>query len=524
MNDILDDGLSFGRWQLDLKARQLLTGGAPVPLARRAFDVLLALVQAQGELVTKDQLLRLVWPGLTVEENNLEVHVSALRKALGDGARILIATVPGRGYRFVGPVQLATVPTEATLPDPSFALCHGRPIVVVMPFEGIGDELGRDYFADGLTADLVTDLTRFDALHVVCPRHADWLPGSPLPANPWPGEGRTAARHADYLVSGTVRRGGGRVRITTRLEGAASGVVVWAERFDRPLDDLFAVQQEVASRIAAHLVSRMDRETIQRARGRAPANHDAYDLCLRGRDLHARATEADTLRAREVLASAIATDPLHAPAWSWQAYVIQRGFTHGWGEARGQDALQQAYGHAQHAAELEPDSPLSLACLSLILLLCGRRSKALEVSRRAVELNPSSWVARLDHGIVLTEVDPGAGLREIKSALALDPFHLPWVRGALGNAPLLAGRQEEALAQLQWCVRRLPDYLPVRENMVVAAVEAGRLDEARLAVREVLRIGPHRTLRTMASKWSYFAPANRERFYAAFCAAGLAEG
>ena len=445
-----------------------------------------------------------------------------MRRVLGQDGRDLIATVPGRGYRFAGAVRGAA-PTGSAAHGLHPAPPGGRPVVAVLPFEGIGDQPGQDYFADGLTADLVTDLTLFDALHVVCPRSADWRPGSPVPAFAWPGGEGHAAPRVGYLVSGTVRRGDGRIRVTTRLEDAESGIGLWAQRFDRPLDDLFAVQEEVAARIAAHLVSRVDQDNMQRARRRAPASHDAYDLCLRGRALHAHATEADTLCAREMFAAAIVADPQYGAAWSWQAYALQRGFTHGWGEPRGPDALGVAYAHAQHAAELEPDSPLSLACLSFILLLCGRHDEALGVSRRAVELNPSSWVARLDHGLVLTEVDAGAGLREVQLALALDPFHLPWARCALGNALLLAGQQEEALAQLRWCVARVPDYLPARENMVVAAVETGQMEEARLAVSQVLRLGPHRTLRAMEGKWRYFNGANRERFRAAFRAAGLPE-
>ena len=532
----------FGGFTLDVVRGALLaSGGAEVALRPKAFALLRRLVENAGRLINRDEIMAAIWPGVIVTDDSVAQLVKEIRRALGDEEQQLLRTVPRRGLLFAADVVRAERPhTEAAAfppgglaaPAPACPGCTpprpptGRPMVVVLPFEDMGGESGQGYFADGLTTDLVTDLTRFQSLHVVCPRRNGWRPGAASPIAAWLGEGPPPPRAADYLVSGGVRRAGGRVRVSARLEDAESGVCLWAERFDRPLDDLFAVQEELATNIAAHLVSRVDQESMRRARWRPPASLDAYDLCLRGRELHARATEADTLLAREVFTRAIASDPDYSPAHAWQAYTVQRGFTHWWGEPRGADALPAALAHARRAAELEPVSPLCMACLAFILLLSGRHGEALETARRAVNLNPSSWVARLDYGIVLSHVGtaPEEGVREIRSALALDPFHSPWALYALGKALLLAGRPEEALAQLQWCTVRLPDYLPGQEAVVVAAAEAGRPKAAQAAVREVLRLGPHWTLRTIDAKWSYLRPADAERFRAAFRAAGLPAG
>jgi TolB-like protein len=234
------NGYSFGRWRLLPDARRLLADGEPVALGSRAFDLLLVLVE--------DALLHRVWPSTVVEENNLQVQMSALRRALGVDAAQFIATVPGRGYRFTGEVRAASAETAFPGRSPPNAVA-GRPMVVVLPFENIGGEPEEGYFSAGLTADLVTDLTRFESMHVVAPRRGADLPGALPPIRPEPqAESGAAAR---YLVSGAVRRSGGRIRVTARLEDADSGVHLWAERFDRPLDDLFAVQEELADRIAA---------------------------------------------------------------------------------------------------------------------------------------------------------------------------------------------------------------------------------------------------------------------------------
>lgn len=200
--------------------------------------------------------------------------------------------------------------------------------MTVLPFGNIGDDPEQRYLADGLTADLATDLTRLQSLHVVRKRRSA-EPAATAGAEP-------AQPHAaTYLVSGAVRRAGGRVRVTAQLEDAATGVQLWAERFDRPLDDLFAVQDELAARLAARLLSQVEQEGMRRALRRPPASLDAYDLVLRGRELHGRMTEADTRRAREMFDRAIAADTGYAPAHAWQAYTVHRGLLEWWGEPSG---------------------------------------------------------------------------------------------------------------------------------------------------------------------------------------------
>jgi TolB-like protein/Flp pilus assembly protein TadD len=395
-----------------------------------------------------------------------------------------------------------------------------RPMVVVLPFENIGSDAEQGYFAEGLAADLVTDLSRFQDLHIVGAQRRLSRSTSPGGTSAeWVLPNGTA-----YVCRGSVRRAGGRVRVTVQLYDARTGVTLWAERVDRPLDDLFSVQEELAERLPAHLAARVTREGTQRARRRPPARLDAYDLCLQGRELHLRATEADTLAARQMFARAIDLDPHYATAYAWQAYTMQRGFTLLWGETRGRPAAALALELARHGVELEPESSICLARLAFVLLLNAGWEEALASGRASVIANPCAPEARHSYGEVLVHAgDPVAGEREIRLAISLDPFHPPSWRALLGRALLLAGRPEEALPELRWCAARLPDYGFCHQVLAAAAAETGRLEEARAAVRALLNINPGLSVRTITDTLYFRDPVVLKRFQEGFRAGGMVE-
>ena len=506
----------FDRFTFDLPRGTLLAAdGTEVSLRPKSLALLGHLVARAGHVVGRAELLAAVWPGLHVTDDSIAQCVKEIRRALGDEGHRLLRTLPRRGYVLAASVSRAdAAPAMALAPGtgPSGAVPRplaGRPVVAVLPFGNGGSEAGREYFIDGLTADLITDLTRFQVLHVVAPPRSV--------RRPPPGAG--------YVVGGSVRSDGGRARVTAYLDDARTGMRLWAERFDRLLNDLFTVQDELATAIAARLVAQVDQEGLRQARRRPPENLNSYELCLRGRELHDRTTEAHTLAAREMFARAIAADPCYADAHAFQAFTVQRGFSQGWGETRGQAALDEALALAWRAVELEPDSPRCVAVLGYILLLCNRWDEALDAARAAVRLNPGASYGRESYGEVLIHAgdDPEEAVHETQFALSLDPFHPPRMRHQLGRALLLAGRPEESLAELLPLVARLPDYRVCYTTLVTAAVEAERLDEARAALRQVVRLGPHRTLGTVGAAWTFRRPTDAARFYAAHRAAGMPE-
>jgi tetratricopeptide (TPR) repeat protein len=232
------------------------------------------------------------------------------------------------------------------------------------------------------------------------------------------------------------------------------------------------------------------------------------------------------LAAREMFERAIAADPDYAPAHAWQAYTVQRAYTHHWGEPNGRAALDIAFAHANRAVSLEPESALCLNRLAFLLLLHERRGgEAVEMARAAVQANPCDVESRPTCAEVVAHAgDPETAVRELRLALALNPFSPTTTRAVLGRALLLAGRPEEALQELLWCAPRLPDYAPCHASMVVACVETGRMDEARAAWRTVARILPDWTPRNFDGPWFFHRDPDAKRFLDAFRAAGLSEG
>jgi TolB-like protein/DNA-binding winged helix-turn-helix (wHTH) protein/Tfp pilus assembly protein PilF len=517
----------FDRFVLDLGRGTLLAGSTERTLRPKSFALLRHLVENAGRIVDRDEIMQAVWPAVYVTEDSIAQCVKEVRRALEDDRQRLLRTLPRRGYLLAadvsrGETAVVELPiwavSVAQPPEPGWRSSTGRPMVVVLPFENIGGDPDQHYFAEGLTADLVTDLTKFQAMHVVSPHRPSLhrqLPETPWTAPPTP-------PGAGYAVSGSVRRAGNRVRVTVKLEDAQSGVTLWAERFDRPLDDLFAVQEELAERLASHLVSHVDHEGMRRARRRPPASLDAYDLCLRGRELHGRATEADTLAAEEMLSRAIALDPEYATAYAWQAYVVQRGFTHRWGRLRGQAAAKAALDLARRSVQIEPESPLCLARLAFILAINFQWDEALATGRAAVAANASFGETRHGYADVLVHAgDPEEGVHQMRLAIALNPFHLPTARALLGRALVLAGRPEEGFAELQFCASRLPDYQPAQQMLVAAAVESGRMMEARAALRQVERLIPGLTVGRLTENWFFRDPDVPKRLLAAYFSAGL---
>jgi len=510
----------FDHFTLDLVRGGLFAeDGSQVALRPKSFDLLCYMVINAGRLVDRDELMRAVWPNVFVTEDSVTQCVKEIRRALGDQTQRLLRTAQRRGYLL--DVTASVVGGGAAAPLPAAAVAAAaaplplptvnRPMLVVLPFENLSGDPQQHYFASGLTADLVTDLTRFEELHVVSP---------PALAQ----SSATIPKEANYIVAGSARRAEGRIRITIRLDDARTGISLWAERFDRPLGELMALQEELVERLPAHLVIQIEREATRRSRRRPPANLDAYDLYLQGRALQLRVTEPDTLAARELFDRAIKLDPEYATAYAWQAYTVQRGFTWLWGEPKGPEAAKLSLRLAHRAVELEPGSSLCLGRLAVILMLNHEWDEALETGRAAVRANPSAAESRYDYGDVLAHAgDPAEAEREVRLAHGLNPFHPPHWRVPLARALIRAGRWEEALAELRFCSVRMPQYIPCLQSLAAASAELGHIEEARDAVAAMLHKNPGLTVHDLLGRTFFRDPAMLEYYRRGFLAGGMPE-
>ena len=267
------ESINFGRFRLELGRRELLREGEPMRLHGRALDILCALGAAKGEVVSKDELMARLWPGRIVEEGNIHVHVSALRKALDEhgGGHSYIVTVPGRGYRLAGLVDAFGVVPSTTqilpLPDKSS--------IAVLPFANLSGDPEQEYFADGMVEEIITALSRIRWLFVIARNSSFTYKDQAVDVKQ---VGRELG--VRYVLEGSVRKGGGRVRITAQLVEAETGAHLWADRFDGSLEDVFDLQDKVAVSVAGAIEPTLQIAEIRRSIERPSRDVDAYDFVL----------------------------------------------------------------------------------------------------------------------------------------------------------------------------------------------------------------------------------------------------
>src|SRR5438270_3200160 len=369
----------FGPFELDAAEYRLLRNGVEVPLQLKAFETLCILVERAGRLLTKDELLRQLWPGTIVEENNLNKNISHLRKALGECPSGLsyIETVPRVGYRFAAEVEQVSAagPTLVMAPEPSTAPATPprRKSVAVLYFENLSGIRDDEYFRDGMTEDVITELEKIRELRLV-PR-TSMLAFRDKPA-PITQVGDQLC--ADFVMEGSIRRAGDRLRITARLAETASGHSVWAERYDRRMEDVFAIQDEIAQSIAVALrvvLTDKEKSEIEKV---PTSNIQAYDYYLRGRKFLYQLRSPSLEFARQMFARAIVIDPNYARAYAGVADCSS--FLYMWFDST-EDNLREALSASRRAVELDPESPVTHASLGLALFL----SKDYESARQEFE-------------------------------------------------------------------------------------------------------------------------------------------
>ena len=302
----------FGDFILVPEERKLTRDGIDMPLGARAFDMLSFLVANRHRVLTKAEILDAIWPDIAVEESNLTVHVSALRKALGPKS---LATIPGRGYQFVLNVEEGT----DTPPPQAEKLANACPKVLVLPFANTSNEPDQEYFSDGITEDIITDLSKVAAVFVVARNTAFTFKRRAIDV------AQTAqSMGLTHVVEGSVRKSGSRIRINAQLVDGATGHPIWANRFDRDLTDIFDLQDEIAEAIVAALRVRLipsERAAIQ---SRPTDNPEAYEIYLQARYHHTRLDKRNYAIACRLAQKALEIDPNYDLAWALLA-ISQTG-------------------------------------------------------------------------------------------------------------------------------------------------------------------------------------------------------
>jgi TolB-like protein/Flp pilus assembly protein TadD len=475
--------VTFGPFLLNAEVGTLLRDGEPIAVGGRGVRLLQALLERPGEVVTKAELMDAAWPGMAVEESNLTVQIALLRKALSpspDG-RDWIATMPRIGYRFVGPatgsVQASPAGTQRSL--------------AVLPFANLDNDPEQDFFADGLADEIITTLSRLSGLVVAARSLSFAYRGSTTDLR------RIASDlHVRYILEGSVRRSGSRIRMAARLIDGETGGQVWADRYDRELADVFAIQDDVTRRIVEALevtLGPMETPTLGQARTR---DIEALGWFLRARAMMRGPGQNAEIFAQstEFLRCAIDRDPAYAEAHAAMATALVLNYLNQW---RGDpdQSLSDARRVADEGVRIDPRNPFTHFAAGLAAMFSRDLQRVASEVETVLTINPHDANAiTLRGNICLYSGEPLAAIPDIERAMHLDPGFGHLHLHLLGMAHLVAGQYETAAKLFRERILQVPQTDMTRAYLAAALGHLGKTEEAMRVIHELHDINPNYSL------------------------------
>ena len=410
-------------------------------------------------------------------------------------------------------------PPEPTAEQQASALpLPEKPSIAVLPFDNLSGDAEQEYFSNGITEDIITELSRFPDLFVIARNSVFTYKGKPVKVQQ---VGRELG--VRYVLEGSVRKADQRVRISAQLVDATTGHHLWAERYDRLLEDVFAVQDEITQKIVAALAVEMTVAERRRSLRKETENLEAYDYLLRGRGQFFRFTREANDKAKEMYRQAIELDPSYARAYANLAIAHLNDWRLGWSESRPQ-SLERALELAQRAVALDDSVPVGHAALGDAYLWTKRYERAVAEFERALSLNPNDADGYRHLAGVLTWAGrPEEALVQIRKAMRLNPNHPFIYLWELGHAYFVMEWYEEAIEALTSLKERNPDFWPAYVYLAASHARLGQMDAARAELAETLKLNPGLDLAWAKPKLPYKDPADLERLLAALGQAGLAQ-
>jgi TolB-like protein len=518
---------------LDTDRRELRRGADLVAVEPQVFDLLVHLIRHRDRVVSKDDLLASVWHGRIVSESALFSRINAARKAIGDtgDSQHLIRTLPRKGIRFVGEVCGSETPAVAagapgstvdelaggenaplSLPD--------RPSIAVLPFANMSGDPDQDYFADGISEDLITGLARIRWLFVIARNSSFVYRQRAVDVKQVSSE-----LGVRYVLEGSVRRAGKRLRISAQLVDAASGHHHWAERFDRRLGDIFTIQDEITRSVAGAIEPRLLAAEGIRALARSPDHLGAWDLVARAQTHLWRLTSMDHEVAIRRLQQAVEAWPDYAPARSLLGFCLVFAAHMGW-TGREQGVLPGRE-HAMRAIAVDDCDPWGHIALGYCAMMERHTEESIAAFRRAVSLNPNSAAAHshLSRGLAFAGRDREA-IAHGREAIRLSPLdpEMALFLGAIAVAHYTAGRYADAVRCTTEALRLRPGFQGAQRLRCASLAQAGRVTEARSFLAAVKREQPLLSTDWVRTNVPYQTPRLLERFVQGLRKAGLDAG
>jgi TolB-like protein/cytochrome c-type biogenesis protein CcmH/NrfG len=519
----------FSNHVLDTELRELRRGAKPIAVEPQVFDLLVHLVENRDRVVSKDDLMASVWGGRIVSDSTLTSRINAARRAVGDSGerQKLIRTVARKGLRFVGAVEtqsggaspMRTAVQAAEISDQSrpISLLPDRPTIAVLPFTNMTNDPGQEYFSDGIGEDIITALSKLRWFFVISRNSSYTYKAKAVHLKQIAEE-----LGAGYIVEGSVRRGGERVRITAQLSDAATGSHIWAERYDRELADVFAVQDEITEAIVAAIEPRLYAAENFRARRKPPDSMDAWDLVMRALSHHWRVTRQDNVVAQALLEKATTIDPSYGQALGLLATTHMFSAHMGWADMA---AVVPIAERAAHAATLaDGEDPWAHNALGCVHLFARRFDDSLAEFETALRLNPNFSLAQGYYGLALAYCGQWQeGELAARRALRLSPRDpLSAMYYGIASYTLFVGKNyDEAMRLAREGIRQRIDFVGAHRVLTAAAGMAGRVDAAKAALQELRRVQPNISLDWLAAQMPIKRDTDREHYLEGFRRAGL---
>lgn len=523
----------FENFVLDVGRRELLNGTTLVAVEPQVFDLISYLVQNRERVVSKDDLIEHVWNGRVVSESTLTSRITSARQTLGDDGenQRLIRTVSRKGLRFVAEVREGEGPAQAARPeaaglalDAVTPVSHGtllprlpdKPSIAVLPFTNMSGDPEQEYFSDGITEDIITALSRLRWFFVIARNSTFVYKGQAVNVKQ---VGRDLG--VRYVLEGSVRKSGPRVRITCQLLDGISGNHIWSERYDRELTDIFALQDEITASVTSAIEPKLLAAEGIRSEARSIEDLDAWDLVARALSHFWKLTAADSATAIAILRQAVEHYPNYAPAHSMLAFALFASGYVGWippGTER--DFAAQL---TRRAAELDDSDPWAHLALGYYEFTGRSTDEAIRHFSAALDLNPNFAAAAGSIGFALAlDGRSDEAIRHFEQALRMsprDPFNSFFYVG-IAAAHYLAGRYAEAIKWAKQAVQLRPGYIGAHRILCASLAQAGQAEEARTVLQTLRQMHPEISLAWIRQSVPYTA-GPMEKFLDGMRKAGL---
>jgi TolB-like protein/DNA-binding winged helix-turn-helix (wHTH) protein len=549
------DPVSIGKWTFHADTLLLECGGNSVKLEPRVAYLLCYLAEKAGSPVSRVELTDHVWSGLVVGDEALTGAINKLRNAFGDDSHHpeVIKTIPKVGYQLIAEVEFSTskeakdkhgaaaskrfalasytliaifivagsfflIERVVTPETPAVFEQRDKPTIAVLPFTNMSSDAEQEYFADGMTEDLITDISKISGLKVIA-RHSTFSYKGQNPDLIDVG----VALGATHVIDGSVRKSGSTVRITIQLIDASDGKHVWAERYDRELRDVFSIQDEVIGEIITALSLKLTPEEEKRVAKHNTLNLDAYDLFMRGRQQESFFTKESFIEAKRYYEQVVTLDPNYVEAWARLAQIHTLNGQLGWeGDVKAAD--QRALHLVEKAIAIDPENPFSRFSYARILARdsIGRHDQALEEARKAVALDPNfadayAYIGQLH--VFLGHAE--RAIEPITIAMHINPGFPFWYDITLGQAKFYLRDFETAVEYMEKGLERNPNVSFMRIIYAAALAMNGQQDDAEWELEELHTQGFNKTLDQLIAETNLQDPGYKALFRKGLEKAGM---